>query len=130
MTVPRRPRFDQVRERIERQSQVIGQDTSVRGRVMVEGVGEFVETVDFAVVFYEKPYLFPGAVEVSGTAEREHFPAAEMVITGWKMRPASSGPQSHYIGATIAVRVGGKTSQKVWVSYEFRGKALSSVNIS
>lgn len=112
---------------------VIGQMTTISGRIRAAGVGEFITEVDFPVVFYEEPMAFPGcAVLDVGRPENEHFPYAELSVVGWKTRPSPEGSvnkSSHYIGAQVAVRTAGRSDQTVHVAYMFMGGALSSIGL-
>lgn len=113
-------RATNARSYVDRVEQGAADFTWVFGRVRLEGPGETTVTVQFPVVFSEKPIPFLGAGEVDGVPEPAMFPVVNAVVSGWALTETD-----RYRGAELVVRATGRPSQELWVSWAFAGTALS-----
>lgn len=125
MTAPmRRPLLTQQRAEIARVQSVVADDTWVIGRIFINGIGEIFAEVPFPCRFQERPFPIMHGVELADdTPEVEHIPDVDAAVVRWKKTPNGS----HYIGADIHLRVGGRSEQRLWVTYAFFGKAMSAI---
>lgn len=127
----RRPILQQQAMEVERIRHTLGQETTITGSIAVHGVGEFMIDVDFPVAFFEQPIPLLGApiLQTEEEPQVEHFPFAEIGVARWRMRDVPRN-SVHYVGARLAVRVAGRTGQRVIVPYMFVGRALTAVEVT
>jgi hypothetical protein len=125
MTSPMRPsRFSQHRAQVDRVQSVVAQDTWVLGRIYAEGLGEFSAQILFPVRFQDRPYPLLSGVEMADdTPDVEHVPDVDSAVVKW----IKTDNGSHFVGAEVYIRVGGRAGQRVWITYGFFENAMSAI---
>lgn len=103
--------------------------TQVEARVDVRGSGESRVTIDFPVIYSEKPiFTFGGELDLNQTPEETNFPVISVMVLTWDTIEKSD-QRTFYRGCEVGIVCLGKERQRAIAHCVFEGMAFRDPTI-
>lgn len=103
--------------------------TQVEAKVRVVGSGETRATIDFPVLFSDKPIMtFGGELVGNSTAEAGNYPVISVMVDNWDTVERSDD-REYYRGCEVLIVALGKENQRVDAHVLFEGMAFRDPTI-
>lgn len=97
----------------------------VQGQFLTQGAGESIQTVNFPIMFVEKPLLYFG-FEMQGAAMAQgSFPQASAIVVQY-FTTKLDDQREYFTSANIATVTKGPAGLEMWVSWLAMGQALGA----
>lgn len=104
---------------------------SIEGTFLVDGSGEASADIVFPVKFIERPNIsFGGELHLDTNPVAGQFPTISVVVNRWITDPPAALTYTvatlklYFVGAQLLVVTTGPTSQRMWVHWTAKGRAI------
>lgn len=119
--------FERRRGDVNRAESATIKPVRVAGFELTEGRGELTIDVEFPVWFTERPAMsFGGELDENDFVETGSYPSVSVVVIAFTRAQTERVGGGWYTGASLALVVGGKQAQRIWVHWQAEGKALKN----